>query len=317
MLSDYKSCKLIEKGGIGSIYLARKNDITEVVVKVETHDSKYRYYRQLDFDKNICKNNTDMFTHIVSNKLICSSCYKNILENVNHDCKSIIDNKTYISIVEMLPVLDGTLNSIRNKLSTDEKINCIKTLLKAIQIMRKEGYEHRDLHGNNIMYKAIKDDDGKSINYNWYIIDYNCVYNQKYEQIIEDSEINNRSYSNDVIAVLMLFLPNNASKFLKRQNKKLPTFTQLYKKIKQSYIYTKISALIDDSFVKNSVKDLDIHIYHTFIVETFYYDEYLRLVGINKRINRGEEKIIKILGYVIKNISRPDVYDTVIKLYDA
>ena len=83
-------------------------------------------------------------------------------------------------IYHISPLLEDTLNSVKNDLNDEDRIDMIKTISRSVNMMNKAGYYHRDLHDGNIMFKK---ENGK---YKWYIIDYDIIYHYKYEYNLAD-----------------------------------------------------------------------------------------------------------------------------------
>lgn len=307
MYSKYKSYQLIKKGGTSTIYTTKKNNI-DMVIKVEKYYSadKNKYKKQILFDKKVCQNNKDIFTHVITSRLVYEETKKS---------KHL--QGYYIGIFEILPLLDGTFNDIRELLSVSENIVCIKKILKGIQVMRINGYSHGDLHGGNIMYKLNKKE--TSYIYDWYIIDFNYV--RINEEYVESKNV----YADDINAIMMLFLPNNVYKYFKRKNKKMPSFLEIYGKIIQNKeLYNKVKILFDEDFVYKYSKSIQFYAYVVFITEIFYYDEYLNILAINNienndyiQIYNRDGNLIKLLGVIIKNISCTDIYDKTIQYLDV
>ena len=71
---------------------------------------------------------------------------------------------------------------------------------KLTNIIHKNGYVHRDIHDENIMYKKIND------KYEWYIIDYGLIFNKKYKLNDTDIVINKKYWKNDKIAFIYSIL---------------------------------------------------------------------------------------------------------------
>lgn len=299
------------------------------------------YFRQLDFDKKVCKENPSMFTNIISHEIVDAEMI-GVTEKIGNTTDGKRDNNgtdnikqpnNLLIITEIQPVLDDTLRKIRNELTTEEKKECICALLKAVDIMHQNGFRHRDMHSNNIMYKKISDNKQQNgshnikhqgtnqrgitkhqdtkyqaskskYKYNWYLIDYNSVLHQSYtpneNDVVQDKVI----YSNDKLAIVLLFLPSDAYRYIKKQNKEMLSFEIIAGRIRSSHIYKKIAHLIPNDRLLDSYcrwSQLHIDTFTTLITEILYFDDYLRLIGITAKIKR-DESLIPLLRDVLLSI---------------
>lgn len=76
----------------------------------------------------------------------------------------------------------------------------VNDIMNTIDLMHENGYYHRDINENNIMYKKNNN------NYDWFIIDYETIYNKKYKANYLDIIINKKNYKNDKIAFIFSIL---------------------------------------------------------------------------------------------------------------
>ena len=330
------------------------------------------YFRQLDFDKKVCKENPSMFTNIISHEIVDAEMI-GVTEKIGNTTDDKRDNGTdgkrdngtdgkydsniddkrdsniddtkqpnnLLIITEIQPVLDSTLRKIRNELTITDKKECICALLKAVDIMHQNGFSHRDMHSENIMYKKISDtkqqnckqnikhQDTKFQNtnrstkqntnrkgitkqlynkqtskYQWYLIDYNAVHHLSYKPNETDILQDKFAYSNDKLAIVLLFLPSDAYRYIKKQNKEMLSFEIIAGRIRSSHIYKKIAHLIPNDRLLDSYgrwSQLHIDTFTTLITEILYFDDYLRLIGITAKIKR-DESLIPLLRDVLLSI---------------
>jgi hypothetical protein len=146
---------LIEKDGIN--YILKRHPVTESETK---YSSKNVIWQEIDVCKsinNLPENQLKYFmkmieyhvsysTHILSNKMSNQPTFfiDIILEHKGTPVSNIIDD---------MPLV--------------EKYNLLAQVIHIVNILAKNGYEHLDLHADNITY--IKN---KHNNYNYYLIDY-------------------------------------------------------------------------------------------------------------------------------------------------
>lgn len=146
--------KKIGEGVMGTVYLAKSNG-NEYIYKIEKLDdhnegTKSTYVRQIDFDENVASRYPERFMTLKQYGVILDCDHKQKInkkankKNKENDCVYLLYK----------PLLDGTLGKFMDKNKSNKQyLSMIYSLVKSIQIMRKEGYSHRDLHDGNIMYK--------------------------------------------------------------------------------------------------------------------------------------------------------------------
>jgi len=184
--SDIKLIKKIANGLASHIYKCRIKDIYGVykIEKININDvvadNKSNYIRQIDFSINLGNKYPNKFLSLVDNGIIHNCNHTiNILpklpEILKKELNKLNHHKSCCYLV-YTPILDNTLKNIINELSDIEYKQMVEQIKDSIDIMHANSYYHRDIHDENIMYKKINN------NYQWYIIDYGTIYNDKYNQ---------------------------------------------------------------------------------------------------------------------------------------
>lgn len=240
---DIQIIKKLGQGAEGTVYLAKVKN-KKYIYKIEklNFEAKIAYDRQIEFNDTIAKKYPNKFMTLKSHGII-EDCdhIQPIPEWANAANKKFWEQKNEeksCSYLMYSPILTGTLDSIHSKLLKNKKLylDAYKQLVESVNIMRKNGYEHRDLHSKNIMYKKNKS------KYEWYIIDYGLINNKKYEQIKHDKNIKKWN-PGDLLMLIDWFLNNpigyvmfkNKIKYppIKKYINKIKTFTEEYKEIKK------------------------------------------------------------------------------------
>ena len=215
-LNNNSNIKLIEEIGNGWLSVVYKCKINNIygIYKIEKLYDMNNYNRQIDFSINFGNKYPDKFLTLVYYGTI-NNCEYNII--INNDIpkflKKIKNNINKIKTCSYLaytPILDGTLDDIINSLSYTEYKKMVNDITNTINLMHENGYYHRDINENNIMYKKNNN------NYYWYIIDYESIYNQKYQSNYLDIIINKKNYNNDKIAFILSILNKPILKIIKK-----------------------------------------------------------------------------------------------------
>ncbi len=178
---EFKIKKTLGVGYAGTVYLS-ETDGEESVTKIEKYDgdmtTKSQFIRQIKFDE-LASMHPDCFMTLVFSGVMEDCKHKQPVPKIAD--KSLMKflaskNKlTKCSVLSYTPVLDGTWDSISDRLTDKQYLDALNQLVRAIDIMRKNSYLHRDIHGQNIMYKRS----GKKLR--WYIIDYGTMQHPSFE----------------------------------------------------------------------------------------------------------------------------------------
>jgi len=257
--SDIKLLKKIGEGWSGAVYKCKIGNINgiykiEKINKYNLLDNNSNYHRQIDFSINIGNKYPNKFLLLVQNGILHNCNYtSDIPSNMPEYLKKEKIKSNKIKICAFLiytPILDGTLRDIINKLSNIEYKNMVKQIINSINIIHKNGYVHRDIHDENIMYKKIN---GK---YEWYIIDYGLIFNKKYKLNDTDIVINKKYWKNDKIAFIYSILNKPILDFIEEKNVEIKNFDERIKYIKNNKIFNNIKKYIPSNLSKNETNEI-------------------------------------------------------------
>jgi len=305
-ISDIKLIKKIGDGWSGSVYKCKigNNDGIYKIEKINTYnlsDNNSDYHRQIDFSINVGNKHPDKFLSLVQNGILHNCDYSsniptNMPEYLKKEKNKSNKNNTCVFLI-YTPILDGTLRNIINKLSTGEYKQMVKQIIDGIDIMHKNGYTHRDIHDENIMYKKI---DNK---YKWYIIDYGLIFHNKYRSNDTDISVNKKYFKNDKIAFIYSILINPIMDVIENKNIKINSLNDRIKYIKKQKEYHDIRTHIPSNLNRKEIGEiiiiLSIILHNNIYIESLglNYSEY-KAYDIKQK---NKTLILSLINNITKN----------------
>lgn len=167
---EYKIIKELGHGMIGTTYLIKiKNKhyalkiekvIEDVIDKNKIdiiHNTKYPEWREIEFSKKFGNKYPEQFMQLINYDIIenCDHVQKytpQSIESMPESVRKIINekiNSTYC-IRKIYSLVDCDLSKIINNLNKKELYSFIIQTIHIIFLLNKNGYNHNDLHGQNI-----------------------------------------------------------------------------------------------------------------------------------------------------------------------
>ena len=215
-MDNIKIIKELGKGLYGTTYKIVKNNkyfalkrqkILKSFIKKGT---KYPLWREINFYSWISKQKNKSFFMQLYDYKFYSNCY---LTDITKEDKL---SKSKHCLDLLLDLKDGSLRLIIDKLTNKQKISLVIQVLYIINKIREAGYTHNDLHMGNIAYvkvdksDIIKDLKIKSYGYQFSIIDYGMILNNKFELNSKDKKKhkNNLKYDGDLSKFFIYTLLN-------------------------------------------------------------------------------------------------------------
>ena len=333
---EYKIKKIIGKGFFSVVYLihdTRKNDKfilkRQKILKKNINNKKDQIWNEISFSKfinKLSKNKRIFFMKMYDYK-INDNCKKTIftgellnqkefqdLNNSNY-CVDIIyekKNKTFYNLLK------------KNTLSLKNKYSFLAQIFYALSIMKKNGYNHNDLHPGNIMYNISKNGEVKIKNkkikskYIYSLIDYGLVSkNKKINQDLNFLQILNR-----INILVGIYRENNwkLKKLFEDPNLMYYHLIEMYKYkdlwekikikvIKKNSKYKKFYELFDkdinikkiNEYLWNNVSIANIDIYISNLFLAYDSKKYYQIFGLNKIENKqfipGEDIEFIVLNF--------------------
>ena len=280
---DIKIIKKLGEGICGTVYLS-EIDNKYAITKIEKHNddiktSESPYIRQILFNDMLAKKYPDRFMVLISSSIINDCNHKqHISKNFFKNADVLVKNyymdkekqkKCYI--LNYRPVLKYTLGDLlENDLLTKKgTVKAFKYLKKSVEIINKNGFIHRDLHGYNIMC------DEKMTKF--YIIDYGYIYHKSFIKSIED-KIMHEHYP-DIISLIWIFLENPVYKYMNANNiKNKVRYNDTIKYIKNDNRYNIIKTFIPKNVFKNKYYLIGFILCFCVIL---FYDLYIESIKMN------------------------------------
>jgi serine/threonine protein kinase len=304
---NIKIGKKLGVGYMGSVYSARVDGV-ECIYKIEKldveYDTKSPYKRQVDFN-DWAKQYPDKFMTLISHGVINTCNHKQPLPpQVRGKFKKELEDKNKLEKCYYLvyrPILDGTIKTIKNILTNNQYIDMVYQLTHTINLLKNNGWYHRDIHDGNIMYKK------KGNKYQWYIIDYGLIYRKEW-MINNDDKIMLKQGFNDLISIVWTICDNPIIDHIDRHNIKLPKYETFVKRLINSSIWTDIKKYLSSS-VKSNLRNESI----AGIAMVINYDEYMKALGVHDRAySYYKQRYPELLLYMIKHVTDND-YEKILK----
>ena len=257
--SDIKLITKIGEGWSGSVYKCKIGNTNGIykIEKINNYDlldNNSNYHRQIDFSINVGNKYPNKFLLLAQNGILHNCSYtSNIPSNMQEYLKKEKRKSNKIKTCAFLiytPILDGTLRHIIDKLSNIEYKNMVKQIINSINIIHKNGYMHRDIHDENIMYKKINGA------YKWYIIDYGLIFNEKYKLNDTDIIVNKKYWKNDKIAFIYSILNKKILDVVEEKKIIIKNFDERVKYIKNNLILKNIKKYISSNLSKNETNEI-------------------------------------------------------------
>lgn len=300
--------KLLGMGVMGTVYLSNVNG-QQCITKIEKYEEVDHlllsgYYRQLEFDK-IAQKYPNKFLTLVQHGIIKNCDHKQKLPddaNFPRDIMKHLKNKNKLKdcyVLSYVPVLEGTLNDVLMSLTKKEWIDCYIQLLEAINIMKENGYYHRDLHGGNIMYKK----DRKK--YKWYIIDYGLIFRKNYPLNYDDKIMNikkNALDSTDIMSLLWCLIKNPTFQYIIKKNIKFAEYDNFILHIKNDNRYQLIKQMIKKIPNYNAKAE---YYYIDVLTILYFNDLWIDAIGLDSKKHKKliiQQDCPEIILYTLKHL---------------
>lgn len=246
---DVQIKKQLGSGWIGTVYLASVQDRSnpgftrkDVIYKIEkskiSYEMTHTYPRQVAFDL-FARKYPDKFMTLVQHGVLksCSHIQKLEPDAPEHVKKDFhIQQKKFANVTTCFylmyePVLEGILDSIMHKLTRHDYVDMVIQLIESINLLRKAGYHHFDIHGKNIMYRRSKNHKRK---YDWFIIDYGTIYHESWPKNKDDKRNLVKGSLDLDMALWNCFIYNPAAFYLIEKKVKFPKFETFFKRLMTS-----------------------------------------------------------------------------------
>ena len=194
--------KKLGSGIVGSTYLVRiKNKYyvskIEKILKDDIYyDTSKALWREIEFN-NFSSKYPNHFMKLKSWEIMsnCKHIQPPPPSFITGDDRKFLINKNksdYCSKLIYSPVLDGTLHSFYEKMNDNQFYSMLCQVTYFIGLLIENGYIHRDVHDNNIMYKKTKNKTIKlgtitvpTYGLQWYLIDYGQVLHKDFDLLLK------------------------------------------------------------------------------------------------------------------------------------
>lgn len=302
--------KKIGEGLIGTVYLSNvngKNCITKIEKYKEEKDPLMSsYYRQLDFNK-VAMKYPDKFLTLVQHGIIMNCDHvqtlptdptfpKNLLKHLKEKNKL---NDCYV--LSYVPVLEGTLYDILSSMTKKQWLDCFIQLAESVNIIKSNGFYHRDLHSKNIMYKK------KGNKYKWYIIDYGLIWKKTYPKNYDDKimKIPDDVIEHTDIMNLLRALINDIPVFdyINKKQLSLPPYNNFIKYIKNDHRYEEIHQIIRTI---GNTRGHMANYYIDLITILYFNDLWIDALGIDSKKHKElivEQHCPNVIMYALKHLT--------------
>jgi len=314
--------KNLDSGWNGDSYIVKNNKDEQLILKLERmdeYDEKQKftseYYRQIDFDNLVAKNNTDKFMvleghGIIENCVFSHSKTNEIINKASEIRKARFirkNNQPNCYYLLYKPVLDGTFKSVKDEIKNNEELllDFMIQIIESINIYRKLGFIHTDVNPTNIMFKKNKD-----TKYQWYWIDYGNITNNKYPDSLLDIERKkeNPNYKTNMIIDLIsivrgfcMTINHNIANYNPINSQKKDFVNKIKENDKDKYTeITKYLPIEDDKT------------FFDLVFKILYPKEYAKHYNINYDIDEKEQLLKDKILLCIKH-SNDKTYDELIK----
>jgi serine/threonine protein kinase len=196
-IDDYEIIKKIETGGMGSVYLVKK-DKKEYALKIEKilesevkKDLSSPIWREIDFATNFANLYPDQFMQLYDHDIINDCNHHQEYTGNKKEKKEYMENriKSKYCSRKIYSLIDIELRKLIPKLKNQNEIySIIIQISYAIYLMNKHGYTHNDLHTGNIgiiytnkKYLKIFDEDIPTYGYQVNVIDYGMILHSHFK----------------------------------------------------------------------------------------------------------------------------------------
>jgi serine/threonine protein kinase len=198
---NYEIIRKLAEGFFSEVYLIKNLDnnkkcvlkIQKILESNQNEDFKYEIWREIDFSlfvnklpKSKKKFFIEMYDYKIDNN--CKEVSKSFLKSYNLNkkkLKKLFESEYCLKIIYELRKYSLYDLLKKNNISLNEKYSFLVQIFYALDIMKKNGYTHNDLHTHNIMYEKsndyikIRNKKFKS-KYQYSLIDYGFVNHKKY-----------------------------------------------------------------------------------------------------------------------------------------
>jgi len=182
------------------------------------------YYRQLDFDAKVARKHPDKFLVLHSFGIIedCGHMQR-IPESVRAAVRKEIQKNNRLKQCTYLmykPVLWFTFRDFENRIFSSKKLyfKVMYQLIEQLNIMRKAGFCHGDVHRGNILTDRKR----------YYLVDYGRIWNVRYPLNKDDKRIS------DMIMLLWnVAIQNPAEDYAYKHKYRVATFETIRSRLRQ------------------------------------------------------------------------------------
>ena len=236
---NYKIIKKIHEGFVSDVFTVQLNGIIYIMKRYPIIDSNFKNYkmvisREIDmsqFINKLSKNKIIFFMKTIDFKLVkCNKIFKSFTNN------TFVEKKTNKCVEIIYEHKGDTLASLlkTKNLKLKDKYHMIIMIVYALDIIKKGGYVHADIHSDNITFKTNKNKvkiGSKSIEpkYIYSIIDYGFNKHSKYK----DKEVIVKEYvkmNYDLLYFIrQIILQNNLLQDIFKSNLRVRKFKPSHK----------------------------------------------------------------------------------------
>ncbi len=336
-MDSIKVIKKLGSGVMGTTYLieiSQSSGKKRYICKIEKiwqMDVLYRcdapLWREILF-ADFCKKHTDHFMVLKSWEIVDRCKHVQDKPEWKMDPRfaknwKLRNKSPYCSKLLYEPVLDGTLLDVlmKKSIKIQHVISILAQVIYSINLLINEGYVHRDLHMNNIMFKKTTQKtiklgsvDIKTFGLQWYLIDYGLILHRtfiqswmdKVQQIQELDILTNEPY-HDLTSFLFKFIGIPIWSLIEQKNMfdKIPNDTKLAGQIKKRQEFKDLKQYVP----KVNARTADICTVLLFIIN--YPREYHELIGFGdvkyKKYIRNYDHIKDIYCNIIKRLAKTNL----------
>ena len=333
--------KKIGSGVNGSTFMCKYNGST-VVAKIEKFNGDLSFNntfaRQLRFNEFAKKHSnrftTLLFAGVVNNCIFKQPTPANINKWEPNARKTWLEHQKNDKCCLLIytPLLNCTLSAITYYLSKvkgdaafeikKKKLmyDIFRYLKKTVELMNAAGYQHGDIHDNNIMYKSTNTKTNnelikkiKTLNINpenFYIIDYGSVYSTKFALELPDIQVH--AYYPDLYSLIWDLADNPVATYAAHNNIATVSYKDSLHFLQKHEIYGTLTQYLP-LHIKKNIKLLDKVGYLQLICVFVDYNVYcaaVRLTEIQTMLNLVNYKVDKrqIFLSLIKTLKPPLLY---------